>query len=514
LEDRTWTTQTHRDLEQTTLDIATRRAAENAAPVDEEALKRARREIGREIKGSLTSEQREALETITGPGGVAVLVGRAGTGKGVTISAAARAWQLEGNEVIGTAVAGVVAQRLQADAQLDRSFTADGLVNGVEKGHVRLGPRTVVVMDEAGMADSDRLSRLVKVTAERESKLVLAGDAAQLSSIGAGGLFKEIEGKAPTAELTEVHRARHEWERRAWEQIRNGEPGPALAQYKAHGRLHIHDTRAQAAEAMVADWDETRKSLPDGRQAVMITDASNKERDQINAMAQERRAQAGELGAHRVELPGKPYGLADGDEIIFTGRHRIPGQRRVENGITGTIVHAGRSEGESRVTIDTREREPREVQVDTSEFSDLSLAYAVHVHKAQGLTAETSGILTGAWQTDREHAYVAVSRAREQTRIYVSREDLGEQGMDTGAIERLADRMRRSEAQEASIARPVIDHGREAERDGERERRAEREGERHAEHEQERESEAGRIMRESREQRERERDLGLDNGIE
>src|ERR1019366_8373089 len=98
------------------------------------------------------------------------------------------------------------------------------------------------------------------------------------------------------------------------------------------------------------------------------------------------------------------------------------------------------------------EREPREVDVDTSKFSDLSLAYAVHVHKAQGLTAETSGILTGAWQTDKEHAYVAVSRAREQTQIYVAREDLGEQGLDTGAIERLAERMQQSRAQETSIA--------------------------------------------------------------
>jgi conjugative relaxase-like TrwC/TraI family protein len=460
LEGGMWTTRELRERETRTIDLAALRAGEHPAPVGEETLAKARAEVGREIKGSLTQEQREALQTITGPGGIAVLVGRAGTGKGVVLSAAARAWQLEGNEVIGTAVAGVVAQRLQADAHLDRSLTTDGLLNGVENGHVRIGPRSVVVMDEAGMADSDRLSRLVKITAERESKLVLAGDAAQLSSIGAGGLFKEIEGKAPTAELTEVHRARHEWERKAWEQIRNGEPGPALAQYKAHGRLHIHDTRAQAAEAMVADWDETRKSLPDGRQAVMITDASNHERDQINAMAQERRAQAGELGSHRVELPGKPYQLAAGDHVIFTAQHPIPGQKRVENGIAGTIVDTARREGENKVTIKTNEREPRDVAVNTGRFSDLSLAYAVHVHKAQGLTAETSGILAGAWQTDREHAYVAVSRAREETRIYISREDLGEQGMDTGAIERLADRMRQSEAQEASITKQTAEPGR------------------------------------------------------
>ena len=81
-----------------------------------------------------------------------------------------------------------------------------------------------------------------------------------------------------------------------------------------------------------------------------------------------------------------------------------------------------------RVTIETHEREPREVAVDTAKFSDLNLGYAVHVYKAQGITAEASGILTGGWQTDREHAYVALSRAREQTQVYVAREDLGEAG--------------------------------------------------------------------------------------
>ena len=92
------------------------------APISARSLQQARREIGKEIGGSLTEEQREALETITGPGGVSVLVGRAGTGKGVVISAAARAWQLEGNEVIGTAIAGSRAQQLKDEAKLDRAL--------------------------------------------------------------------------------------------------------------------------------------------------------------------------------------------------------------------------------------------------------------------------------------------------------------------------------------------------------------------------------------------------------
>ena len=109
------------------------------------------------------------------------------------------------------------------------------------------------------MADTERLSRITELTADSRSKLVLAGDSAQLSPIGAGGLFEQLRERVPTAELTEVHRANHDWERQAWEQVRNGEPGPALAAYQAHDRLHVHDTRAEAAEAMVDDWDKTRR---------------------------------------------------------------------------------------------------------------------------------------------------------------------------------------------------------------------------------------------------------------
>lgn len=257
-----------------------------------------------------------------------------------------------------------------------------------------------------------------------------------------------------------MHRARHEWEKQAWMELRNGEAARALARYDAHERLHIHDTREQAAQAMVENWDATRRTLPAG-QAVMITDASNTERDQINALAQEHRARAGELGSHQVELPGKPYGLAAGDEIIFTAQHHPPGQQRVENGITGTITDTNRDEHEHQVTIKTRESPPRDVNVNTSDFHELSLGYAVHVYKAQGLTTERASILTGGWQTDRENAYVALSRAREQTDIYLSREDLGQDGLDPEAIEHLADLMQRSHAQRASITRelaqPTVD---------------------------------------------------------
>jgi conjugative relaxase-like TrwC/TraI family protein len=453
LEQGMWTTRELREIEHETMRIARERTNHMPAEVSGRAIERAREAVEREIGAPLTAEQQQALRAITGPGGVSILIGQAGTGKGVAINAATRAWELEGHEVIGTAIAGATAKRLQADAKLDRSMTTDSLLNRIEKGHIKLNDRTVVIMDEAGMADTRRLSRLVALTAERQSKLLLVGDSRQLSPVGPGGVFRELEQQVPTAQLSQVHRARHGWERTAWREIRDGEPGKALARYQAHDRLHLHDTRKQAAERMVRDWHHNRRQA--GGRSVMITDASNQERDQINALAQQHRARAGELGGERVPLPGKPYGLAAGDEIIFTSQHRILGHERVENGTLGRVLDT--RESENRVLVQTSEREPRQIEIDTREFSDLSLAYALHIYKAQGLTTDTAHVLTGGWQTDREHAYVALTRARNQTHVYLSREDLGEHGMDVGAIERLADLMARSRTQEATITRDVAE---------------------------------------------------------
>jgi conjugative relaxase-like TrwC/TraI family protein len=476
LNDGRWTTRELREREQLTLELAQARTSEAVAPVSEASIRESRLEVQRELGSPMSAEQRSAVDTITGEGGMTVLVGQAGTGKGVVIRAAAGAWQRDGYQVIGTAVAGATAERLGADAKLERSMTTDSLIGRAESGSLNIDSRTVVVMDEAGMADTHRLSTLTEMTAQHDSKLVLVGDQAQLPSIGAGGMFATLKDTVPTAELTEVHRAKHAWEREAWQQVRAGAAERALASYQAHDRLHISDTREQAAEGMVSDWDRARHEHPEER-TLMLTDASNVELDRINARAQERRAQAGELGAQTVELPDRAYGLSAGDDVIFTASLHQPGQPRVENGTLGTVTEAAEP---NRLSIETKGSHEREVQVDTEEFDNLRLGYAQHVYKAQGGTVDRAFVLTGGWQTDRERSYVTLTRAQERTDVYVSREDLGEEGMDAGAIERLGDAMAESHAQEPSIATETV---------------------------QERESEVERLMREPIEH---ERDMGRD----
>jgi conjugative relaxase-like TrwC/TraI family protein len=449
-----WTTSELRDLEQRTLATVIDRSAEATAVTSPLARAEAAERAGERLGGSLSDEQRQALELVTGLGGVTVLVGEAGTGKGVVLGAARETWERDGYRVIGTAVAGAAAQRLGTESGIRETMTADALTNRVREEKLQLDSRSVVVFDEAGMSDTRRLAQVVELTRDTDAKLVLAGDGAQLSSIGAGGLFGEIAQRAPAARLTEVHRANHEWECDAWGRLRDGDAESALAAYHAHGRLHLEDTRDEAGERMVSDWAEARQAHPHER-VVMITDASNHELARLNQQAQQKRATAGELSEERIPLPDRPYGLAQGDEVLFASQHRVAGEQRVENGTPATVVDI--DERTNAVRVRTEEPEPREVNVNTNELDELRLSYAQHVYKAQGLTTDRALVLTGGWQTDRERAYVALSRAREQTDIYTAREDLGHHGIDSDAIDRLARRISESHAQQASITRAPTD---------------------------------------------------------
>ena len=87
-----------------------RRATLLAQAADRDAGDLARevatREVAERIGAPLSREQETALRALTGPERLALLVGPAGTGKGVVIDAAARAEQTIGRDVIGVAVSG------------------------------------------------------------------------------------------------------------------------------------------------------------------------------------------------------------------------------------------------------------------------------------------------------------------------------------------------------------------------------------------------------------------------
>ncbi len=433
-----------------------RRANELGRPAGREvggvAREPAEEQVAERVGFALSPEQRTALRVMTGPERLAVLIGPAGTGKGVVIDAAARAEQSNGREVIGVAVAGSTAERLGRDspALAGSTMTLDALVSRTARGTVRVGPNTTVLLDEAGMVDHQRMDSLTALIERSGAKLVAVGDGRQLPAIGPGGMFDRLTLNAPSAKLADVHRTLDPAERKAWAALRAGEPERALAHYRANGRLHFADTREQVGEHAVKDWARLLDHH-DPRQLALIADASNVEIDRLNARAQHLRVQRGELGDQELPLPNRHYGLRAGDLVTFTAQHHTPGAPRVENGARGEISTINPRESSLSLILDGS---GRELQLAGEQLAHLRLAYAQHVYRQQGATVERAVIITGGWQTSRESAYVQASRARDGSDWYLGRDELGQDGQDERRIERLAAKIRSSRAPTASLAHP------------------------------------------------------------
>ena len=297
------------------------------------------------------------------------------------------------------------------------------------------------------MADTRRLDALSDVVERSGGKLVVIGDARQLPAIGAGGLFERLSDTAPTARLSEVRRTSDPQERQAWADLRAGRAEQAMAHYQARGQLHFADTREQALEGAVKQWDELaeREGV---QQVALMSDASTGEIDRMNARAQYLRAERGELGEQEVSLPGVAYGVREGDRVAFVAQHRPEGERRVENGTRGEIVAVDVDQQRVSVLTDGA----REVTLAGEELENLRLAYAQHLYRQQGATVQRAVVVTGGWQTSQEGAYVQASRARHGTDWHVAREDLGTEGVDADRVGRLAELMRASRSQLPSLA--------------------------------------------------------------
>lgn len=410
-------------------------------------------EIAERIGGRPSTEQRHALRLITGPERGAILIGPAGTGKGVVIDAAARAEQYTGHQTLGIAVSGSTAQRLGQDspALAGQTLTLDALVWRAEHGQLHIDHTTTIYLDEAGMADTDRLEKLTDVVERTGAKLVLVGDPAQLPSIGAGGMFDRFARLVPSVELSDVRRTLDPGEQRAWADLRAGRSDRAMAHYQARGQLHMADSRDEAVEQAAQAWGKLTETH-DPSEVALISDASNQEIHRLNARAQHLRAERGELGPLEVQVPGVHYGIRGGDRIALIDQYRQPGTDRMENGSHGEVLDITPA-GEVRVQFDLTGRQ-RTFSGD--DLARLRLGYAQHIHRAQGATVTHSIVVTGGWQTSKEPAYVEASRARNATNWFVSREDLGVEGHDTDRIDRLAAQMRRSHAQTPSLVHPEL----------------------------------------------------------
>jgi hypothetical protein len=128
-----------------------------------------------------------------------------------------------------------------------------------------VGPSTLLIIDEAGMADTLTLDTAVQFAIGRGASVRLVGDDQQLAAIGAGGVLRDIKHTHGALHLAELHRFTNPAEATASLALREGEAS-GLDFYLDHGRVHVGDLATTTEDAFNA-WVSDRAA---GHDTIMI----------------------------------------------------------------------------------------------------------------------------------------------------------------------------------------------------------------------------------------------------
>ncbi|MBI5321384.1 Ti-type conjugative transfer relaxase TraA [Bradyrhizobium sp.] len=363
----------------------------------------------------LSGEQADALAHVTDGRDLGIVVGHAGTGKSAMLGVAREAWEAAGYEVQGVALSGIAAQNLESGSGI-ASRTIASMEHGWQQGRDGLTTRDVLVIDEAGMAGTRQLERVLSRAAEAGAKVVLIGDPKQLQAIEAGAAFRSIHERHGGAKIGEVRRQRQDWQREATRDLADGKTGNALDAYRSRGMVHGAQTREQARGDLIDRWDRDRQASPDNSRIILTH--TNDEVRALNEAARERMRTAGDLGDEvRVTVERGARNFASRDRVMFLQNERGLG---VKNGTLGTIEQV------SPQSMTVRTDDGRSVAFDLRDYSRIDHGYAATIHKAQGMTVDRTHVLATPGM-DAHASYVALSRHRDGMDLHYGHDDFAGQ---------------------------------------------------------------------------------------
>ncbi|MBU8820679.1 relaxase domain-containing protein [Mycolicibacterium goodii] len=389
--------------------------------------------IRRDDTAALSPDQRAAITNIAAsPWLIQPLAAPAGAGKTHSLKALRAAMRRTGGDVLVLAPTHRAVDQAMSEDAGGAGMTIAAALERHRRGTLRLGPETLVVVDEAGMVGTQQLRELLGATAEASVKTVLVGDARQLEPVKArAGTFEQLCTDLPWAQhLSEVWRMRDPDERAASLAVRHGGAAAvrrAVGWYRRHERLRSGDEVTMADDALAA-W---RADLDAGLDALLIADRwevadplnERIHRDRIAADAPTVTAARG----HRIAA-GDLIVTRDSDPTIAMRPARAgqPDPAPVRNGNRWEVLEVDPDNNR----LAARRIGDHAIAVFSGDFlrEQVHLGYVLTVHAAQGATADTTHALLGVASrlANRRTAYVAITRGRHTNTVYLYEQPTGE----------------------------------------------------------------------------------------
>lgn len=403
--------------------------------------------------------------------------GYAGTGKSYMTKTAKSLLESNGVHVTGLAPYGPMVRNLQAEGMEAR--TVASFLKAADK---KIGPGSVVVIDEAGVIPARQMNKLMETIEAHGARAVMLGDTSQTKAIEAGKPFDQlIANGMKTTYMDEIQRQKDPTLLKAVELAAKGQADKSLGHMG--GPLEVNNPEERHKKMATAFTSQT----PEARANSIMVTGTNESRRELNAMSHEALGLKGQghtfetlnrvdmTQAERrysryyqkdaVIIPERDYknGLKRGEAytVIDTG----PGNKLTVKSQADEVISFSPakykemsiygiekielSKGDDvRITrnvaasdLGTHEHytvasvkpgqvtlandEGKRVTLDNKAPLPMTYGYATTVHSSQGLTKDRVYINLDSKSptTTKEVYYVAVSRARHEVKLYTDKID-------------------------------------------------------------------------------------------
>ena len=363
----------------------------------------------------LAKMQKEAVRKAIA-GKVVVITGGPGTGKTTVVNSIIKILGAKGQRILLASPTGRAAKRLsevtgRGAKTVHRLLEYSPAEGGFKRNRDNPLEGDLVVVDEASMVDILLMNRLVQAVPPYAT-LVLVGDVDQLPSVGPGSVLKEViaSGVADTVTLTDIFRQAMESQIVVNAHRVNRGEFPLTKQEEGERTDFYFIEREDPEEALEVVKALCARRIPQAFALHPVRD--------IQVITPMHRGLVGVINLNRElqellnpegeEIAGMGRSFRLGDKVMQIQNNY---EKEVFNGDIGAVTAFDPVEGQMSVTFDDRE-----VPYNLSELDELTLAYAISVHKSQGneYGAVVMPLLTQHYvMLQRNLIYTAITRARK-----------------------------------------------------------------------------------------------------
>lgn len=396
--------------------------------------------------------------------------GLAGAGKSTTANTFVQVYKELGYQAVGIALSWLAAKVLEIETSMS-CFSVASFINEKEQGGDNaFDQKTLLIIDEAGLVNINDLKRILQVIKKSKYaiKLILSGDPTQLNPINGSNALELAEAVLPKdaqATISTIRRQNSPSHREAVKLLRTGNSGEALYLFNQQEAIKIKDNQHDMVKQVVEDYFTSLKEHPEPNYKLLTIAMNHGVIFELNQKIREVMIQFGRVDkATEIKIPvyrksnvgnlPPEESFAVGDQIIFLKTDKRKFLKDVNtdkqynvflsNNTVGKIVQIknaanGGYDIRAHVEIenDQRQKVTTYIDINTKNYVNadrhsrsamrcaIGLNYATTAYASQGQTVQHCLFLDdGQKMMNRRYAYVVCSRHKEKLSIYINKEKI------------------------------------------------------------------------------------------